>query len=87
LATFSVRDIWLDAQSGLPLKIAYEQRDAQGAADRILFEVTYSDYRSVGGNVFPFRMEKAINGTTWATITILTVAVDTGLSDSQFVIQ
>ncbi|MGH9554495.1 MAG: hypothetical protein ACRD2Y_01615 [Terriglobales bacterium] len=87
LAEFSRKDLWLDAASGLPMKLAYEQRQAGGAADRIRVEVFFADYRSVGGVLYPFLIRKSLNGTPWATIRIQSVALNTGLSDSDFAVQ
>jgi len=87
LAEFTRKDVWIDAQSGLPVKLAYEIREASGRADRIPFEVTYSDYRSVGGVAFPFRIEELLNGTPWTTITLDRISLNTGLSDAAFFIR
>jgi len=84
LAEFTAKDIWIDAISGLPIKLAYEIREASGAAERIPMEIIYSDYRNVGGFLFPFHIEKSLNGTPWATITIERVVLNTGLTDAAF---
>lgn len=87
LAEFSVRDLWVDATTGLPRKLAYSRREAQGAAPRIPVEVFYSNYRNVGGVLYPFLIQKSFNGTPWATVTISSVAFNTGLTDSDFPVQ
>ncbi len=84
LAEFSTKDVWLDAASGLPRKLAFEQRAARGAAPRIPFEVFYSDYRSVSGVLYPFLIKKSLNGTPWTTITIANVTFNTALTDADF---
>ncbi len=84
LAAFSVKDLWLDAVSGLPRKLACQRRDGGGSAARIALEVSYSDYRNIGGVLYSFHIEKSLNGTPWATITIQSVAFNTGLSDADF---
>jgi len=80
LAELTVKEIWIDSASGLPLKLAYERREALGAADRIRVEVFYSDYRDVGGVLYPFRVQKSLQGTPWASISIQSVAFNTGLT-------
>ena len=84
LAEFSEKDLWLDATSGLPWKILYEQRETAGAAPRIVVGAIYSDYRDVGGVSYPFRIERISNGTHWATITIETVTLNAAVSDADF---
>lgn len=84
LAEFTVRDIWIDASSGLPVKLAFEQRAGGGAADRMDVEIAYSDYRQTGASVIPFRMVVIRNGVTWKTISIEQVKMNAGLSESEF---
>lgn len=87
LAEFTAKDIWIDATSGLPTKLGYEIREARGAAARMPMEIFYTDYRNVGGVLFPFRVEKSLNGTPWATITIDRVVLNTGLTGAAFSIR
>lgn len=84
LAEFSVRDIWIDGARFLPRKIAYHRREAGGAVPRIPVETFFEDYKSIGGVSYPFLIKKNLNGTPWATITISTVTLNTGLSDTDF---
>lgn len=87
LAEFSVKDLWLDAASGLPKKISYDQRAGSGAVPRIHIEASYSDYRDVGGVLYPFLIKRIYNGTPWATIRIDSVVLNSGVSDADFQIQ
>jgi hypothetical protein len=87
LANFSLRDIWIDAKSGIPIKVSYTRRDAAGASPGIAMEASYSDYRNVGGVLYPFSIQVSMNGTPWATITIQSVTLNTGLTDSNFPVQ
>ncbi len=84
LAEFSVNEVWIDAASGVPRKLAFERRAAGGAEPSIPVEVFYSDYRKIGGVLFPFQVLKSLNGTPWATITLDSVALNTGLTDRDF---
>ncbi len=87
LAEFSVKDLWIDAASGLPHKLSFDRRAAGGAEPRIPVEVFFSDYRNVSGVLYPFRMEKHFNGTPWATITINNVQLNAGLTDAAFPVE
>jgi hypothetical protein len=84
IATFSVRDIWLDVASGLPLRISYEDHLGQGASSSVAFDVMFSNYAAVNGVQYPFLITKSVNGTPWATITITNVVFNTGLTDTNF---
>ncbi|MCI0627887.1 MAG: outer membrane lipoprotein-sorting protein [Acidobacteria bacterium] len=87
LAEFSIKDVWIDSSTLLPVRLAYDRRAAGGAADRIAVEVLFADYRSVSGALIPFAIAKSFNGTPWATIVFESVAVNTGLSESDFPVQ
>ena len=80
----TARDIWIDPDTGLPTKIAYERRYASGAVPSIRISLEYSDYRRIGGFLYPFSIRKFVNGTLWADISVQTVAFDTNIPDSNF---
>lgn len=86
LAEASVKDWWIDVQSGLPVKVSYERRPARGAAERIPVALFFSDYRSVNGLLIPYAIAKSFNGTPWATIVFQSVTVNSGLSDADFAV-
>jgi hypothetical protein len=87
LAEFTTREIWIDARSFLPQRLAYERREAGGEADRIPTEISFADYRDVGGVLYPFRIERSLNGTPWTSINIQTVSLNTNLSEAAFPIR
>jgi hypothetical protein len=84
LAEFSIRDIWIDSTKFLPRKIAYLRRTAGGAVPRIPVAVSFTDFQSVSGVLYPFLIQKNFNGTPWLTITISSVKLNTGLTDTDF---
>ncbi len=87
VAEFSARDIWIDSATGLPSRLSYVRRDSAGPSPGIPMELTYSDYRDVGGALFPFLIRVSLNGTPWATVTINNVVLNTSLSDADFAVQ
>ncbi len=87
LTEFTVKAVWIDASTGLPRKIAYDQREAGGAAPSVAVAATYSDYRNVGGVLYPFLIERDYNGTPWATIRIDSVTLNAGVSDAEFTVK
>lgn len=86
LAEFTAKDLWLDAASGLPYKLAYDEREAQGDAPSIAVAAIYSEYRNVGGVLYPFVIERIYNGTPWATIKVENVILNTSLADDEFAV-
>jgi hypothetical protein len=84
LAPFSTTNIWFDASSGLPLKISYFRRAGGGAVPSVPVEVHLSNYTPVSGVLYPFQIQRSLNGTPWQTITIQNVSFGVGLADAQF---
>jgi hypothetical protein len=86
LSPFTVADIWVDTTSGLPVKIRMIRRDGGGSAPKSPFSVVYSNYQTVSGVRYPFTIQEYITETLWATTNIQSVAFNTGLTDSSFVV-
>lgn len=84
LSEFTEKHVWIDAVSGLPIKLYCEERSAGGAVPRVPIEVSYADYRNVGGVLYPFQIKKSLNGSPWASITIQHVTLNSGLSEADF---
>ena len=87
LAALSVRDIWLDSTSALPVKLAYKRHTGGGSLPAFAIEVSYSNYKIAAGVTYPFQINKSFNGTPWQTITIQDVSFNVGLTDSQFSVE
>ncbi len=84
LAAFSTRDVWIDAVSNLPVKVAYSDHASDGAVPAVSKGVTYSNYQVFNGVLYPLTIQKSVNGTPWATITLSSVVFNTGLTDANF---
>lgn len=84
LASLTTKDIWFDATSSLPVKIAYLRQPGRGAVISTRMEVFFSNYTNVNGVQYPYQVNKSYNGTPWQTITIQSVSFNTGLTYSQF---
>ncbi len=84
LSAFSVRDVWIDASTGLPVKISFTQQSAAGQSFKTLVEIDFSNYQRTNGFAYPYTIKKSLNGTPWLTISIQNVAFNTGLPDTQF---
>lgn len=87
LAPFSLRELWVDSASGLPVKLGYSRRASGGMAPAFRVEVLFSNYTKVDGVLYPFEINKSMNGTHWQTITIQNVSFNTGLTVAQFPVQ
>jgi hypothetical protein len=87
IAKFTRKDIWISSTTGLPLRIAFEERAASGAVPGFAVQLDFSDFRSANGVVAPFRIHRMFNGSEWGTISISQVQLNVGLPDSEFSIQ
>ncbi len=84
LSPFTLADIWIDASSGLPVKIGMTRRDGGGSAPKIPISFVYSNYQTVSGVRYPSTIQEYVTATLWATTTIQSVVFNSGLADSDF---
>lgn len=87
LASFTTRDIWIDSKTGLPLRLTYSLRDGTGAVPTTSVTISFSNYQQTGRIQFPLEIVRSINGTPWMIITISSVTLNTGLSDTNFALR
>lgn len=87
LAKFSTRDIWISSSSHLPVQIAYTRRAGGGSVPGVPVVTSYSNYTNVNGVLYPFQINKSLNGTPWTTISISHVSFNNGLAASQFQVE
>ncbi len=86
-ADFAKFDVWLDANTSLPQRISFIRRDGGGAAPRIPLDANFSSYKTTSSVAYPTQINLSLNGTPWTTITISSVAFNTGLTDASFSVQ
>jgi hypothetical protein len=84
LAEFTVRDLWMDSTTFLPRRISFSRRGGGSHVPSVSVAFNYANYQNVNGVFYPFQIQKNLNGTLWTTITISTVTLNSGLSDSEF---
>ncbi|HVP50450.1 MAG TPA: hypothetical protein VMT56_04425 [Candidatus Bathyarchaeia archaeon] len=82
----STVDFYLDAQSLLPDFIAFAAHPDNDAGTDIPAEIRLADYRNVSGVQVPFRVQKLVQGSLFLDIVVSQAAINTGISDSDFVV-
>lgn len=87
LAAFSIKDVWLDAGTLLPRRIAFDSRSADGAAPTVRISLDFAGFQNAQGVLYPTTVTESLNSTKWGTFSVQTVAFNTGLSDSDFPVQ
>lgn len=86
IVDFTIKDIWVDSQTSLVAKVAYDRRARGGSAPKIPLEVFYADYQAVGGIQYPHEIRKIYNGTHWQAIEISQVLFNNGFTDADFAV-
>ncbi len=80
----STVDYYLDAQTLVPLYIAFSAHPDNDASTNIAVEIEFSDYQQVNGILVPFHIKKLWQGNPLLDFTVTNVAVNSGLPDSLF---
>jgi hypothetical protein len=84
LQRFSKKDIWIDPTTNLVRQISFDRREGSGAVPAVRIDFYYSDFRPVQGFLIPFHIEKSVNGTHWAAITLTAVLINGAVPDDAF---
>lgn len=87
LSALTVKDIWINAATNMPVSISYDRHAAGTFGATIHVAVDFANYRDVQGFLYPFEITQSVNGVPFATITIENVSFNTGLTDANFPIQ
>jgi hypothetical protein len=83
----STMDVYLDANSLLPVAYVFNTHPDDDATTNIAVEADFSNYQSVGGVQVPFHIQKLIQGSLAVDITVTGATVNSGLPDSLFAVQ
>lgn len=83
-ALISEFHVFVDGQTFLVTKTQSYIFSPDAIENRSLAEMYYSDYRSVNGLLVPFHVSRYISGEKYCDITFSSVAVNVGLTDSDF---
>lgn len=87
LTDFSKQDLWIDATTLFPSKLLHERRASWGPTYPTRVEVSFSNYVGAAGVLYPSQIQRSLNGTLFQSIRIEAVALNTGLTDADFVVQ
>lgn len=83
----STADLYIDPTTYLPTAVHFSQHPDANALLDIPIEIQFSDYRQVGTAQVPYHIVKLIQNTVFLDFTVSAVSINTGLPDSDFVIQ
>jgi hypothetical protein len=80
----STEEIYLDANSLLPVALTFNTHPDNDALSNIPVEVDFSSYQVVSGVKIPFRVQQYLNGTLFLDLTVQSAALNTGLTSAAF---
>jgi hypothetical protein len=80
----STEDIFLDANSYLPIALTFNTHPDNNALANIPVEIDFSNYQAVSGVKIPFRVQQFFNGTLFLDITVQSAALNSGLMSTDF---
>ncbi len=81
ISSFGTKDIWVAADSGLPLKVSYQVAEEEAGIPVVIL---YSNYQFSEGVAYPFHISISRNGTPYMEITMASAAFNVGLSEQDF---
>jgi hypothetical protein len=84
IAILSSTDVYLDASSLLPIAFAFNTHPDNNSLVDIPIEVDFSNYQALNGVQVPLHIQKLLNGSLFLDLTVQTVSVNSGLTDSAF---
>jgi len=82
----SAMDFYLDSATSLPVWIRFNLHPDNNQHADIAVAVNLSDYRLVSGVQVPFRVQKFVNGSLVLDFSASSVAINSALADSTFVL-
>lgn len=87
LQRLSQVDLYLNPSTLLPIEIRFDSHPDNDAMTDILTEVSFSDYRTIGGVQIPFHVQKSVNGSLTLDLQFQNASLNTGLTLAQLTAQ
>ncbi len=83
----STVDLFIASDTHLPLALEFMWHPDEDARRNIPVRIEFADYRSASGVNVPFRIRRFLQNTLNLDLTITSVAVNSGITDSTFALQ
>ena len=80
-------EVFFDAKSHLPVAMVFDTHPDNDANRDIPIEIRFGDYHTTSGFMVPFHIQRFIQGVLNADLTITSVAVNSGLVETEFALQ
>ena len=86
IQALSTTDLYLDATSSLPVAVDFNLHPDVDASTDIPAEIQFGNYQLANGVLAPQHIQKLLQGTLLLDINVTGVTVNSGMSDSDFII-
>jgi hypothetical protein len=83
----STMDFYLDSVSFLPVAIVFNVHPDSNGGVNLPTEVDFSQYQVVNGVRVPFHIQRSLNSSVALDIVVTSAAINSGLPDSDFILQ
>lgn len=87
LEKLSVEDFYLDAETGLPVAVAFKIHPDSDLLTNLAAEVRFGNYQKVSGVLVPFSIQRVVNGAVVLDAKVTNAIVNSGISDAEFNVQ
>ena len=87
MQNLSTTDVFLNSNSSLPLAIAFNAHADDNMNVNLPIEIRFANYQPTNGVNIPFHFQRLINGGVVLDVTVTSVVVNSGMSDSLFTMQ
>jgi hypothetical protein len=75
---------YFDTSTGLPVRVEFRAPDMKAPTNSFPVAMDLSDYQSVSGVAYPFKVVSTLNGKNQAVFTVQSVVVNSGIPPSEF---
>lgn len=86
IQSLSTEEVYLDPLTASPLAIDFNTHADSDATTNLPVEIQFSNYQTVNGMSVPFHVQKYVGGSLFLDVVVTSVTVNSGLSQSLFVI-
>jgi hypothetical protein len=85
--TLSNTEVFLDASTHLPLILLFNAHPDNDYGQNIPIEIHFSNYKATNNIEIPVHIQRFIQGNLNLDLTVVSTAINTGLTDGDFVLQ
>jgi hypothetical protein len=86
IAHLSTTEVYLDFTTDLPVAMTFATHPADNSSVDMPVEIRFSNYQQASGILLPWHIQKFVNDSLNLDLTVSSVTINSGLSDSNFIL-